>query len=148
MTATPTAPVHPGLFTDATDEPHLVGGRCRECTRHHFPVLPGCPYCAAAPEAIERVELPRRGTLWGWTSVTAPPPGYTGEVPFGFGVVELPVGMRVITRLTEADPSQLEFGQEMEVVTVPLHTRDDGTVVVTYAFAPLGDNGTVRGGAR
>ena len=37
--------------------------------------------------------------------MTAPPPGYQGEVPYGIGVVELPEGVRVITRLTESDPA-------------------------------------------
>ena len=35
----------------------------------------------------------------------APPPGYLGEVPFGFGVVELDEGLRVLGRLTESDPA-------------------------------------------
>ena len=39
------------------------------------------------------------------------PPGYTGEVPFGFGVVELPEGLRVITRLTESRPGKAPFGR-------------------------------------
>ena len=59
-----------------------------------------------------------------------------GEVPFGFGVVELPEGLRVITRLTEAAPSRLVFGQSMRLDVVPLHVDDDGRTVVTYAFTP------------
>ena len=75
------------------------------------------------------VELSATGTLWTWTAVTAAPPGYEGEVPFGFGVVELPEGVRVITRLTESDPSALHAGQSMRLVLSTLH--DD---VVTWAF--------------
>jgi uncharacterized OB-fold protein len=63
--------------------------------------------------------------------VTAAPPGYRGHVPYGFGVVELPEGLRVVTRLTETDPSRLASGQAMQLVLVPL--AED---VVTYAFAP------------
>ncbi|MFN8037356.1 MAG: OB-fold domain-containing protein [Acidimicrobiia bacterium] len=113
----------------------LVGGRCSECGRHHFPVLETCPYCAA-PGGIERVALPVTGTLWGWTAVTAPPPGYEGEVPFGFGVVELPVGLRIITRITEPDPSKLTFGQ-----TVHLVLGADAP----YAFAPGAGPGDAAG---
>jgi hypothetical protein len=29
---------------------------------------------------------------------------------------------------------------EMQLVVAPLHTDDDGTQVVTYAFAPVGDS--------
>ena len=53
------------------------------------------------------------------------------------GVVELPEGIRVITRLTEGDPAALAFGQAMELAIVPLHTDADGNDVVTFAFAPV-----------
>jgi uncharacterized OB-fold protein len=68
--------------------------------------------------------------------VTAPPPGYQGEVPYGIGVVELPEGVHVITRLTEGDPGALARGQAMKLRVVPLHRDGDGNDVVTYAFAP------------
>lgn len=121
-------PVRAGLFVDSSP-PALVAGRCRACTRLHFPQADGCPYCSS-PET-ERTEISGAGRLWAWTAVTAAPPGYTGEVPYGFGAVELESGIRVLGRLTEADPSRLHPGQPMALEIVPLH--DD---VVTYAFAP------------
>ena len=75
--------------------------------------------------------------MWACTTVHAAPPGYEGPVPFGFGVVELPEGIRVITMLTESDPSALHQGQPMALVIAPLHVTDDGTEVVTYAFGPV-----------
>jgi uncharacterized OB-fold protein len=129
-------PVREGLFT-TDDPPRLVAGRCRTCQRHHFPRTTTCPYCGAeTAEAIETVELAGKGKLWAWTAVTAPPPGYLGEVPFGFGVVELPEGLRVLGRLTEGDPSRLSAGQAMSLVVDDLGTDEEGTVVQTYAFAP------------
>ena len=95
---------------------------------------PTCPYCAAGGAPL--VELSPTGTLWAWTSVNAPPPGYRGTTPFGFGVVELPEGLRVVARLTEADPARLSAGQPMRLAIVPLHTDDEGNDVVTYAFGP------------
>ena len=128
--------VRPGLFTDA-EEPALLGSRCGSCGSHLFPRADACSYCAA--EEPEPVELSDRGTLWSWTAVTAPPPGYQGETPFGIGVVELPEGVRVITRLTESDPAALAEGQPMELRIVALHRDAEGNDVVTYAFAPVGD---------
>ncbi|HWF16943.1 MAG TPA: OB-fold domain-containing protein [Acidimicrobiales bacterium] len=126
--------VRPGLFTD-TDHPALLGSRCAACGSFLFPRADTCPYCAT--EDPDPVELSRRGTLWSWTAVTAPPPGFEGEIPFGIGVVELPEGVRVITRLTESDPAALDSGQSMEFRVVPLHADADGNDVVTYAFAPV-----------
>lgn len=125
--------VRDGLFEDG-DEPRLLGSRCADCGGHHFPCHDTCPYCASS--AVTPAALSRRGQLWAFTAVTAAPPGYRGAVPYGFGVVELPEGVRVITRLTEADPAKLTAGQDMQLVVVPLHVDDDGNDVVTYAFAP------------
>ncbi|HEY1653248.1 MAG TPA: Zn-ribbon domain-containing OB-fold protein, partial [Acidimicrobiales bacterium] len=125
--------VREGLFTDG-DTPALLGTRCSACGSVHFPRADACTYCAT-PDP-EPIALSQRGTLWAWTAVTAPPPGYEGEVPFGVGVVELPEGVRVITRLTESDPAALAQGQPMELRIVPLHRDHDGNDVVTYAFAP------------
>ncbi len=135
---TATRSVHDELFRVGEDGAiRLLGGYSPTSGRYHFPLLPACPYTGA--DDVQPVELSDRGTLWGWTAVTAPPPGYHGEVPFGFGVVELTDGLRVITRLTEADPSRLEFGMAMQLVVAPLHTADDGTEVITYAFAPTSE---------
>ena len=69
----------------------------------------------------------------GVTAVTAAPPGYIGAVPFGFGVVELThEKLRVITRLTEPDPANLEYGQSMRLVADTLPGQDGD--VVTWAF--------------
>jgi len=127
-------PVRDGLFS--IDPPALLGGRCRACTATHFPRTDSCPYCAA--DEPEPVELSRHGALWAWTAVTAPPPGYVGDVPYGVGVVELPEGVRVIGRLTEPDPSALRAGQPMELCLVPLREEDAGGALMTYAFAPVG----------
>ena len=121
--------VHEGLFTN---EPRLIGGKCSACGRHQFPRGPLCPYCGS--DDVAEALLSPNGTLWMWTAVTAPPPGYQGDVPYGFGVVELPEGVRVITRLTEPDPSALTFGQSVTLQLVRLHTDDDGNDVVTWAF--------------
>jgi uncharacterized OB-fold protein len=126
------------MFRDGADGSIvLVGGYSPSSGRTHFPRLAACPYTGA--DDVEEVELPTDGTLWGWTAVTARPPGYDGELPFGFGIVALSDGLRVITRLTVADPDALTFGQPMHLVRDDLQTDDDGTVVVTYAFAPAPD---------
>lgn len=131
MSTPDTAPVRDGLFEDGPS-PRLLGSRCADCGGHHFPRHRTCPYCASA--AVEPVTLSGHGTLWAHTAVTAAPPGYQGEVPYGFGVVELPEGIRVVTRLTEPDTTRLRLGQPMTLVVVPLHRGEDGGVVTTYAF--------------
>lgn len=130
-----TRPVHDGLFALRGDGSiRLLGGYSPTSGKYHFPVQSTCPYSGAAD--IETVELSDRGTLWGWTAVTAPPPGYLGEVPFGFGVVELPEGLRVITRLEEPDPTKLASGLPMRLVPATLGAKEGDASVVTYSFEP------------
>jgi uncharacterized OB-fold protein len=126
--------VREGLFSE---DGALLGSKCSNCGSTLFPRADSCTYCATEDPAP--VELSRHGTLWSWTAVTAPPPGYQGEVPFGIGIVELPEGVRVITRLTESDPAALQAGQSMECRVVTLHADAEGNDVVTYAFAPVAD---------
>jgi uncharacterized OB-fold protein len=126
-------PVHEGLFT-SDDGGRLLGAQCAACQRWQFPAGPDCPYCSA--EGCQTRPLSRRGTLCLFTGVLNRPPGYLGEVPFGFGVVELPEGLRIISRLTEADPARLRFGMPVHLAIVPLHLDEAGRQVMTYAFTP------------
>lgn len=125
-------PVAEGLFElDGDGSITLVGGFSHISGHHHFPLGPVCPYTGA--DDVEQVLLPRDGHLWAWTAVTHPPPGYDGPIPYGFGVVELDhIGLRVVTRLAESDPSRLHQGQRMTLVT-----DDLGDHVATWAFAPV-----------
>ena len=127
-------PIVPGLFTTTGAEPRLVAARCQTCARLQFPATTSCAYCGGT-DCHER-EVGPTGVLFLFTSVATRPPGYRGTVPFGFGVVELPEGLRVVTRLTEADVTKLRPGQPMRLVVEALSTDDDGTPVVSYAFAP------------
>ena len=88
--------------------------------------------------------LPRRGTLWTWTTQEFLPkePYASGETaetfrPYGVGLVQLGDEVRVEGRLTVSDPAELRFGMDLELVIVPLRTDEDGTEVLTYAFQPI-----------
>jgi uncharacterized OB-fold protein len=129
--------VKDGLFHPGTDgSARLLGGYCTSCGRRHFPRAATCPYCSTAGCTEE--PLGSAASLWLYTTVINRPPGYRGEVPFGFGVVTLPEGLHVVTLLTETDPGRLRPGQEGRLVVWPLHRDDEGREVVTYAFAPEG----------
>lgn len=134
MSAPATRPIAEGLFSDGPDGPRLLAARCTACDKLHFPRGPVCPYCAA--EGCVEVGVGPAGRLRLHTTVTARPPGYRGDLPFGFGVVELADGLQVIARLSEAAPERLRPDLPMRLVIAPLFTDDDGRPVLSYAFAP------------
>jgi acetyl-CoA acetyltransferase/uncharacterized OB-fold protein len=125
--------IREGLFV-TEGEPRLLGSRCRACHAAQFPRGDSCPYCGA--DDCEAVELGPHGRLWLHTAVLNRPPGYRGPVPFGFGVVELDGGVRLIARLTESDVDALRADQPVRLVVEPLHRDDEGREVLSYAFAP------------
>jgi uncharacterized OB-fold protein len=139
----PQVPVADGVFTWPSDDPQLIGSRCRTCGLVTFPVQDSCARCSSTEMADH--PLARRGRLWAWTTQSFPPPSppYAGPVgkdfvPFGVGYVELGGEVKVETRLTTADPDVLEQGMEMALVLVPFGTDGDGNEIITFAFAPVG----------
>jgi uncharacterized OB-fold protein len=141
-------PLAEDLFTWPAEQPSLIGGRSSD-GRIIFPYRRH-RIVGGVREELERVELPRRGTLWTFTTqrFRPPSPPYTGpEVfePFAVGYVELPGALRVEARLTEADPAKLAIGQEMELRIVPFCTDEEGNQTMIYAFAPVTEGGHVDG---
>lgn len=126
-------PVTEGLFTWPSDEPRLIASERDGVIS--FPAQPGDP---------QRL-LATRGTLWAFTTqqFRPPSPPYDGNdtaetfEPYALGYVELPGELLIQARFTENDPAKLIIGQEMELRIVPYTTREDGTEVLTYAFAPV-----------
>jgi uncharacterized OB-fold protein len=131
----------PEISTWPDDNPQLIGSTCGSCGATTFPAQQRCPKCSVGD--MSQVLLPRRGTLVAWTTQGFPPgPPYKGPtgkafVPFGVGLVELGDVIRVEGRLTENDPSKLEFGMPVELTMIPFTTDDDGDEIVTFAFKPV-----------
>ena len=101
-----------------------------------------CPRCGT-PEMAPHL-LPRRGTLWTFTTQEFLPkePYASGETletfrPYGVGIVQLGDEVRVEGRLTEADPAQLRIGMEVELGMVPFFVDEEGDEIMTIAFAPV-----------
>lgn len=142
-------PFAPGVFTWPDETPRLIGSRCRPCRAVTFPAQDCCPRCGT--QEMEEHLLPRRGTLYSWTTQEFLPKepyagGETRETfkPYGIGLVELGDEVRVEGRLTECDPSKLEFGMEVELVVVPFRVDPgdpggESTEVLVYAFEPIGE---------
>jgi uncharacterized OB-fold protein len=59
-------PVAEGLFTWPSEEPQLIGAKCPDCGVTTFPRQATCPRCPS--ERMDEMLLPRRGTLWTFTT--------------------------------------------------------------------------------
>ena len=139
---TKTKPVAEELFTWPSDDPQLIGSQCADCGLVAFPAADLCARCGST-EATRRL-LSNRGRLWTFTTqgFRPPTPPYDGNdaanfQPYTVGYVELLDELLVEARLTEPDPEALTIGQMMRMVVVPYSVTDDGTQVLTFAFAPV-----------
>lgn len=127
--ATDTVPVvHPDLFT--TDPPQLLGGQCEVCTQVFFPSAPTCAFCRSTEVSVR--PLATSGTIYSFTIVRIPVPGYRGPVPYGLGLVELSDGIRVTSTLTARDLDDLVIGADVSFRLVDVGPDDD--TVLSYAY--------------
>ncbi|MFC3964110.1 Zn-ribbon domain-containing OB-fold protein [Nocardia jiangsuensis] len=134
--------IAPDISTWPEEDYQLVGGACADCAATVFPLQELCPRCSKP--AVERITLPRTGTLVAWTTQGfLPGAPYLGDetqqtfVPFGVGLVQLGDVIRVEGRLTENDPKKLTFGMPVALTAVHLGTDTAGDEVLTFAFEPL-----------
>jgi uncharacterized OB-fold protein len=137
--ATSFLPVAEGLMEGTIDAPVLIGSECGACGTVTFPRQASCPRCTSMDTRDRR--LSPRGSLWTWTVQSFRPksPPYAADAesefePYGVGYVELPEGVRVEARLTQADPAHLRIGMPMELTLIP---APGGSGTMTYAFQPI-----------
>lgn len=136
-------PLADGLFTWPSADPALIAGKASD-GRLVFPYRTH-RIVNGVREELKVVELPRRGTLWTFTTQNFRPtsPPYAGNddaqsfQPFALGYVELAGALKVEARLTEPDPAKLRIGQEMELVVVPFGVDAQGNETMVFAFAPV-----------
>jgi uncharacterized protein len=138
-------PIAENLFCETDDGVHLIGGRCSDCARVTFPARTRCGNCYGT--AIEQELLPRRGTVWTWTTQSflpkAPYAGPETEANFaGFvvGYVELPGACRVQARFdvpVDQAAERAAIGTEMESVAIEFNFDRDGRPIHIYAFRPV-----------
>ncbi|KLL96089.1 DNA-binding protein [Rhodococcus sp. IITR03] len=136
MTTTPTRPIDPVLFVDDDPNVALRGARCSRCATVTFPMQPSCPRCGRGDEPRGLAE---DGVLWSYTVQSfAPKKPFLHTEPFTpFGVGYIDLGDVIVeSRLTVNDPESLEIGMPMRLCSIVNHVDDDGTEVVTFAFAP------------
>lgn len=133
-------PIREGLLAgplDDLDRVSLCGSRCAACGEVSLGASEVCPNCGGRD--VEVLSLSRAGTLWTYTVVRHKPPGnYQGPdpfEPFGLGLVELPEGIRVLSRV-EAAPEQLKIGMPLKFDPYVLRKDEAGAEVVAFGFSP------------
>jgi uncharacterized OB-fold protein len=133
-------PIVEGYFTWPSDEPRLIGSRCKSCNHYFFPKSNICQYPKCKNKDVEEVTLSRKGKLWSYTFVFfQPPPPFRMEpfVPYGVGMVELPEGIKVLAMLTGCKLDDLKVGLDVELVVETMYKDELQNEYVTWKFKPV-----------
>jgi len=119
-------------FWDGTAAGKLLIRRCNRCgVRHYYPRA-FCPECWS--DDVEWVEASGRATLYTHSTVYVNDlPPFHEQVPYTAAVVDLDEGPRMMTKVVDVGPEDLEIGMALEAVFTPV--ADDVTLVY---FRPAG----------
>ncbi len=140
----PTGPVavREGIFTTPLlplNQARLQGTHCRSCGESFLGPRTACENCGSLD--VEEVVFSREGTLYTYTIIRNRPPGdYKGPVdpfePFAEGLVELPEGIRLVSKLSGIEFPDIRIGMALELSVEKLFTDEDGRDVMEFRFQP------------
>ena len=134
-------PLKEGFWTTPSssgEKPRLVGNKCEACRELFFPKKKKgwCLHCHK--KSLTDVTFSREGKIVSFSVVMQQPGGgfYKGPVPYAYGLVDLPEGLRIETLFSIDDFDELEVGRDVELVIEKLCDDDEGNELLTFKFRP------------
>lgn len=115
-------------------QPHLLGSRCNACGAFFFPQQALCTQCFAEGSLKEH-PLKNQGTLYSFTIVereSLAPKGF--KVPYAYGYVDLPEGVRVLAKIVGWTPETLKLGAPVELIMEEIRENSSGQKVMAFYF--------------
>ena len=116
----------------------MLATKCPICGRLYFPPRDVCRKCRRASVGrMQRVPLPRKGTVLTHTTVHQAQMGFEHQVPYVLAIVEFEGGVTVVGQVVDCDACDVSIG--MEVKPVFRRIREEGEAGVIhygYKFAP------------
>jgi uncharacterized OB-fold protein len=115
-------------------QPHLLGSRCSLCGLFFFPQQALCTQCLTEG-TLKAHPLGNRGKVYSFTIVereSLAPKGFS--VPYAYGYVDMPEGVRVLGKIIGWKPETLKLGTPVEVVLEAIRENSAGEKVMGYRF--------------
>lgn len=126
------------VFDELSKKPRLIGSKCDSCDEVYFPKkeTSWCVHCQT--NSLKEIFLSRQGRVVTFSVVMQQPAGgfYKGPVPFSYGQVDLPEGVRLTTLFSLDDFSELGVGESCELVIEKLYEDEEENEIVTFKFRP------------
>ncbi|MGE4167130.1 MAG: Zn-ribbon domain-containing OB-fold protein [Xanthobacteraceae bacterium] len=114
---------------DAGGKPHLMGGRCKNCSASSFPRSDVCTSCLS--EDIEAVTLGDEGTLYSFSIVHQAPRGW--NTPYALGYVDLSDEIRVLAHI-DIPTAAIAIDMPVKLAVGVVGSDDSGMPMYSYTF--------------
>lgn len=118
-------------------QPHLLGSQCSACGKFFFPQMALCTECFSEG-SLKEYPLSVKGNLYSFTIVereSLAPKGFT--VPYVYGYVDLPEGVRVLAKIVDWTPQALQIGAEVVMVVEEIRKNPEGEQIMGFGFKVL-----------
>ena len=104
----------------------------------YFPPRTVCRECRRASVGrMERVPLPRKGTVYSYTVVHQGQKGFENQVPYVMAMIEFEGGVTIIGQIVDCDVEDVQIGMEVKPVFRRVREEGDaGVIHYGYKFAP------------
>jgi uncharacterized OB-fold protein len=112
-------------FFEGARRHELMLMRCRQCRAWRLPSRPRCPDCWSTD--TEWARATGRGTLYSYGVMHQKFPGFEGETPYNYAIVELEEGPRIVSNIIGVPDADLRV--DMPVVAVFDDVPGDVTIV-------------------
>jgi uncharacterized OB-fold protein len=142
MTEKKQYPAEEGLFTWPSDQPQLIGGKCKACNTYYFPKtdIRHKPDCTDR-RATEDTLFSRKGKLDSFTiQYYQPPPPSPNPVPFApypIGWVSLPEGIAIPGIITGCELEEVKMHMDVELVVEAGGQDKEGNDVLIWKWRKI-----------
>ena len=113
----------------------LVGGKCKNCGKVHFPPRPLCDDCLS--KEFEWTEISPKGKLLTYTVIHVAPAQFQSIAPYAVGIVQLEKGVKIPGMIKNVAPEQLKIGMELTINFEACATTQQWPQWPRYHFKPL-----------
>ncbi|MDP9235985.1 MAG: Zn-ribbon domain-containing OB-fold protein [Chloroflexota bacterium] len=118
-------------FYDGARRHELMLMRCRSCGAHRLPSRPRCPDCWSTE--TEWVRASGRGSLYSFGVMHQKFPGFEGETPYQYAIVELEEGPRIVSDVVGVPPADVRVDMPLEAL---FDDVSDDTTLVRFTRRP------------
>ena len=122
------------LSSPEDGQPNLLGSRCSACGSVFFPQQTLCTECFKRG-TLKECSLTTEGKLYAFTIVereSLAPKGFT--VPYAYGYVELPEGVRVLSKIIDWKPETLKLNVPVKLAVESLRQDATGRKIMAFCF--------------